>query len=825
MSFSALLSRTFRGLSRAPGFTLAAVLTLALGMGGALALFAALHGAMLRTPPYPGAERLYQVRLTQRGKGVMPNVSAIPVREMAAATPEVEALGCITRMAWSGPSLLETATGRLDIPTAWVDAGVLPILGLAPRLGSGFTPASFASGEGVVLTHAFWKEHFGGDPGVVGRSLPLLGGPQPILGVLGADAELPFHLQARLVRPLPPLAQNRRGEFRFTALVRLRRGADPRAVEHVFRQVYETQLQDYPRNTPPERRPALVPLKRAMAGEAERGFGLVCGAAGLLLLLAATNVAALFLNRAARRSGDMAIRLSLGAGPRHLLAETLPESLGVACVAALLGLLMASQMGGLLRAWLPGADRLHGLGHAWAHPAVALFALGLVLGLGLILGLMPLAQVRRLRLEATLRASAGTGRSSHRVRDGLVVAQLAFATLLLFGVGLMGRSLFRLVNQPLGFDPKGLVLVELEPRSLPQGVQERRAPSPSPAPLLAALASRPGIQRVALCGNIPGDWDGNLALRWGFSAQNYSGGGVNASRDLASLETSERFLGVESVSQGYLETLGLAMRSGRAFTAEDLGAQRRVCVIDEAAARAFFPEGALGKRLHLGIWDDFVVEGGLKEGEPLEVVGVVAGYANQGAENPAVPSVYLPATLMPPSRMLLRASLGAKDLKQVLDQVLLEHFPDQRVRDLQTLQAYRWERALPRRQVLALLLPFGAVALLLAALGLGTLMGSQVTQRTREFGIRMALGATSGALLYEVLARALLRAALGIGAGMLLAFALLRTLESLLYGVGLGDPAALAGAASVLLATAALAALLPALRAARVAPAEALRSE
>jgi putative ABC transport system permease protein len=818
LSARPLLQRTVINLLRTPGFTLAAVLTLALGMGGAIALFSALYGAVLRTPPYPHSERIFRVVLNFPGES-SEMVNVIQVRELAASTPDVEAVAAYTSSC-GGPALMETTAGRMEIPAVWVDAETLALLGITPRLGPGFSRENFTAGEGVLLTHAFWQEHFGGDPGVIGRSLPLLGGSQPILGVLAAGAEVPFKLKAKLIRPLPPIWSNRRGEYRFTGLVRLRPGTDPRAVETAFLQDAQRQLREFPRNNIEGCRPRLEPLKTAMAGGTNGGFLLVCGAAGLLLLLATLNVAALFLNRSSRRAGETAIRLSLGASPRHILGQSLPESLLVAAAAALLGLLLAAQFGELLRHWLPGGTQLHGLTRAWAHPAVAAFAVGLVLLTGFLLGLPPLLQIRSSRLEANLRADANTARASHRVRDGLVVAQLAFATLLLVGVGLLGRSLQRLVTRPLGFDPAGLVTVKLEP-----SIYDRKNTEADPGPLLQALQSRPGIHGAALCSHIPGAWQDGFDVKVGWACDSYDGCSINVSQEAATLAESHARLALESVSEGYFRTLGLPLREGRNLTLDDFTARRRVCVIDEPAAKRLFPEGAIGRRLFIGLWCDFDLPQGLRHGEPLEIVGVVRDFANRGAEDPSAPSVYLPATLLPPADLLVRSSLPARALRAELDHALAEHMPSMRVASLQDIAEDRWERALPRRQVLALILPFGALALLLAALGLGTLMGSQVVQRTRELGVRAALGATPRALLQGVILRAAGRTALGMGFGLLLSFALVRTIRSLLFGVAAGDPATFAGAAAVLLATAILACLLPALRAARIAPAEALRSE
>lgn len=813
----ASVRQALRSLRRTPGFTLAAILTLALGTGGAITFFSALWGAVLGTPPYPHAERIHQVVLNSP-KGEEATVSAVAVREMAAASPGVEALGVYTQFGDSS-SEMEVDNLRQRIPTAWVDAPLLDVLGPRLTLGTGFQAGHYASGEGVIVTDRFWKQHLGGDPGVVGRTLPLLAGAEPIVGVLPADFELPFALEVDLLRPLQSLDETRRGLFAFTALARLGPGMDPRLVAQQFGTVGREQARQYPSNViDPLAVPALVPLRKAMAGTADSGFFLVCGAAALLLLLATVNVAALFLNRAAARTCAMAVRMSLGASRGQLLRTCLPESLVVAFLGSGLGFLLAIQMGQVLGRWLPGGTRLHGLAHAWAHPAVTLLALGLVLVLGLVLGWVPLLQYRNLDVFGVLRASAGHSQAGHRVRDSLVVAQLALATLLLFGVGLLGRSLWRLTTQPTGIATGTLVVADLELKTPGGGAGLRDL-----APLLDYLRARHGIQGAAMARAIPTAWGGAGARQvmapGGLSLLNGGPIQVTASADPARLTQVAERIHYDFVSAGYPELLGLPLVQGRTLTDADLQGRRRVCVLDRHAAARFFPEGALGRRLHVGL-----ETGGLAMGEPLEVVGIVGSFRARAVSEPEPAFVLLPGSFMQPMRILLRSRLAQGDLRGEIAGALAQAFPEARLRKLERVDDLHWKQALPRRQLLALLVPFGALALLLAALGLGALMASQVAQRTRELGIRATVGARPAVLLAMVLGAATRRSVLGILIGLGASLALSRTVAALLYGVTGTDGVALAWAILVLLATSLLAALVPAVRAARIQPAEALRT-
>lgn len=807
------LRQSIRSLGRAPLFTFGTILILALGMSGAITFFGAYHGAVLRRPPYPGAERLYQVILKE-GARELPTVSAIPVREMAAACPSVESLGLYTPL-WGTPSSLEADGKRERIPTAWVDAGLLSILGQPLALGGTFQDGHFATGDGVILTHRFWKERMGGDPSVVGRNLPLAGKSQQIVGVLNPDFELSFALGIQLLRPLPPLGPNKRGEFRFTALARLKEGARPGSVEEMFGAIHAEQARRFPANTVATHVPTLLPLRKALAGSADNGFLLVCGAALLLLLLSVTNVAALFLNRGAARIGETSVRLSLGASRWRILKLGFLDGLLVSLAAALLGTLFAIQAGGLLRAWLPGGEKLHGLGHAWAHPAMAAFVLFLVLAQGLVLGSLQAFQVRSLNLEGALRGEGPQARGTHRVRNGLVVAQLALASLLLFGSGLLGRSLQRVLREPLGIATTDLQVVDLELKTLASPPDH-----PDLSPLLQGLRTLPGIRGAALARCVPTDWSDDAEYLGFLSLQSGSDWTINASADPVALEASEAFVSYDFVSEGYAETLGLKVLRGRTFSAEDVRDGHRVCVLDKHAADRFFPGGALGRKFYVGIGTRT-----LEMAEPLEVVGVLSSFRTASAERAERPFVLLPSSFSPPMRIVLRSSLPPAPLRKEVAGALEAAFPQARVRKVESVDGHNWARTLPRRQVLALLTPFAGLALLMAALGLGALTGSQVAQRTRELGIRAALGATPARLLATVMGGAVRRTFLGILLGATGCLAASRALRSLLYQVEPSDPAALVGAAGIVLCTTFLAALAPAFRAARIPPAEALRNE
>lgn len=814
LSLFAMFRQAARSLRRTPLFTAAAILTLALGAGGAIAVFSILHGALLKTPPYPESERLHVVR-HQYPDGLNDEVSAVLVREMAESAPEVESLGVYARD-WRGASELEMDGRREKLLAIHLDQACLELSGSPLALGQPFRQEHYQSGEGVILSHAFWKSRLGADPGVIGKSLSLFEKPQTILGVLKASFEMPLEPGMQILRPLTPLDPvHHPGNYMFTALARLRPGVPVRAVEARFLQTAQEQVRRYPKNTSPDMKPVLTPYSAMLREKAGVGFELVCGASMLLFLLAAVNVASLFVNRSEIKKGEMALRLSLGARIHHLLAASLPETLIISLSASLLGLCMAAQLRALAHAWMPSQGTLHGLHGSFLNMGVVLFTLSLVLLLGLALGLLPLINGRKRNLDEALRQSAGSNRATGRVRDGLVVLQLALATLLLFGTGVLGRSLYKYLKQDVGIPTQGLQIVDLELR---QNTWSETIPDQ--VGLLESLRSRQGIEGAALATSKPTAWrDDERHLGWR-SHHSRSNGHINVSKTALELPDSRTMIGFDFVSDGYLSCLKLPLLQGRDFTKEDIRLQRKVCILDEQSAARFFPEGALGKPFYIGAWTQWI-----QEGEAFEIIGVIKNFRAFNPARSRYPFMLLPASLCPPLRMVLRSNLPFKQIQQEVEAALKGHFPEARVAKVMSLQELRHQQSSSTRELLILLLPFGFVALLLAALGLAALMASQVQQRKRELGLRSALGATPGKLLCEVLMRAGTKSALGLGLGLAASLATSKIMESLIYDISARDTLSLILAALLLLATSLLAALIPALKAARVQPMEAMRNE
>lgn len=787
---------TLRSLLRAPGFTLAAVLTLGLGMAAAVTLFSALHATLLREPPFPGASRLHQLQLRDANrKGMLhEGVPMAETAEVLRALPGVEAVGfAVTfgRIDWEGPQ------GRVTTGIYRVEPGLAPILGWRPFLGAWFAPGA---PEGWILSHRFWKQHLRGDPQVIGRPLTLGMTTWPVVGISQPDFELPVP-RGRDVDVLKPLELGLRSDRAF-ALVRLSEGVDPAPLVARLGEAYRLA------NSRLAPQVKLVKLREVLAGRMDKANLYVFALAGLMLALAAASVAGLFLARAAERTWEISLRRALGAPERRILAHFLTEGTAVSMAASLLGFGAAAALSGFLRAWLPGGDQLFRLEWAWAHAGVAAFTLGVGLVLACVLAMVPLLYLRKVIPGPPLARS-----QSSRAHGTLVVVQVAVATLLLSATALLSRSLLGLLKEDRGFRTQGIVEIGIEEADY-QVANDPAASSPAAVAsmhrVLQALRTQPGIEGAAM-----GDFSLDLEGR----AQKDAPWSQMAS--VASI----------AVGDGWTEALGVRLLEGRTFTAEDHLEGRRVCLLDAVTARILFPGGALGRtvpslglmRFQLntrGYGRDFLPV------QPLEVVGTVAPIRPRGRLDETSPSIlYVPSSLGMMSSVFVRSELPARQVREVVASVLKAHLPTLAAGMATSLEEARWSRLLAQRQTLGLVSVFGVLSLVLASLGIGGLLWGEVIRRKSELGLRAALGASPSALLARVLHQGLVRVSLGLGMGLLGTLAIGRGMRSLLYGLSPTDPIALAGVVLILAASGLVACLIPALHAARIQPAKALRSK
>ncbi|MBZ5500292.1 MAG: ABC transporter permease [Acidobacteriia bacterium] len=785
------LRHALKNLIQTPRFTLPAVLTLALGLGGAMTFYSAFHSVFLRALPFPGADRIYRlVTNTPTGPNPWPTVGL--TMELGKLSPDVERVGLLEGLIQSYWILDDGSS--VPVQALSFDAGIQDMAGLKPAFGSLFQDDAFATGNGVILSHRFWKSRLGSDPTVVGRTLNIQNIRRPILGVLSEGAEVPLSPEADVYLPIKTLtSQQEIDGTTCTALLRLRSGIRPEAVLSRFL----AAAQNLSQRSGFQEHPDLQSLRKAMAADADLRFFVVCGAAALFLLLATANVACLFLARAAERAWETSVRLCLGAPALSLFRKFLAEGLVVALVSAGFGFWLNMALAGSLRAWLPGGESLPGLNGTWDHLGVASFGLGLVILITLLLGLIPMLQIRRLDLSLAIQEGHRIQGVRTKGRTALVVVQMTLATLMLCATALLGRSLWAMSHRPLGFKAEKLAMVRLLYDHRPKLGQRWENPA-----FLPALRARSGIQSAALTNGF-----GGVS---GMSLLSVSGRAAHIGDD--GHELGHFPLLVVSLSPQALETLGVSLIQGRDFTAED--AQNRVCILNREAERlAGLASGkAAGQKLYLGK-------------VPMEIIGVTPDVHLFQDDGSAAPMLFQLLNTFPPDALFVRSTLSKKDLEATISSVMRETFPGVKPGSVDELSEMRGEQSLPHRQIIAMLAVFGGTAILLAALGLSALLSDSVSRRRRELGIRATLGATSKRLIGQVMLQGLWRTGLGVGLGLAAALASGRYLKNLLFGIRANDPKTLAAVASLLLFLGLVSSLIPALRAASIDPAKALREE
>jgi putative ABC transport system permease protein len=776
-----------RSLFKSPRFVLPAIFTLALGLGGALAFYSAFHSVFLRALPFPGASRIYRlVTYSKIGTNKWPTISY--GMEMQKTSPGVDCIGILGGRVQSYLTLESGDT--VPVQSLSFDAGMQRMSGLRFSLGSGFQEQNFISGRGVILGHRFWKSHFGGDTAIVGRTLRINNMSHGIQGVLAENSEIPLSSPADVYSPVQTLSPAEMEGTTATILIRLREGAAP---ETVLQQLNAAGTA-LARNPDLIQYAGLQTLRKAMAEDADWRFFVVCGAAALFLLLATANVAGLFLARTAEKSWETTVRLCLGAPGSALFRRLLIEGLAVALISAALAFWLHLVLADSLRAWIPGGDSLPGLSAAWDHLGVALFGLALVFVITLLLALIPMLQIRRLDLSSAVQEGHRSQSVRTRGRTALVVVQMTLATLMLCATALLGRSFWAMTHRPTGFETEKLAMVQLL-------YNESQKKSWQHAGFLSTLRQRPGIQSAAVTHGFAGV-PGMSMLSFGVR---------NARIGDAPLP-DRMMLHAIFVSDRAFETLGVAFLQGRDFKAED--AQRKVCILNREAERlSGLPRGkAVGQKLF-----------GFRE--PLEIMGVVPDFHLFQDDETAGPAYYTMSMIAPPDALFVRSTLSRKDLEATVASVMHETSPGVKAGSILVLSELRGEQSLPQRRIIGLLAAFGGTAIVLAALGLSALLSDSVSRRRRELGIRAALGAAPKRLVGQVLLQGLWRTGLGVGLGLAAALASGRYLQNLLFGIRAGDPMTLAAVASFLLFLGSVSSLIPALRAASIDPARALREE
>ncbi len=787
-----------RSLLRSPGFSLAAVLTIALGIGINTTLFSVVDGVLLKPLPFPQAERLVRIQEHDRELGAPSSVSVPTFFDWRQQARSFSLMAAYQEF----PGTL-TGDGEPEhILTAIVSPALFPLLGVELNLGRPFTAEDEAKDTAsVVLGHELWQRRFGGRPDVIGRSLVLDGQVRTVIGVLPAGLELPG-TEAELWRPLfhGALMENR-GSHLLRVLGRIQPEATMEAAQAEMNVIAAGLEAAYPEDMKGYDA-RVVPWLDLLVGPVRARLLLLFGAAGLVLLIGCANVANLLLARLTARRREVAVRAALGAGRRELVGFLLGEAACLALAGGALGLLIAQLALSALKLAAPeGLPRLAGVelgGRAFG------FSFAVIALITLLTSLPPAWQTWRASTPSWLRSVGGGGArvSASGPRSLLVVFQVALAVVLLGGAGLFARSLASVVATDPGFRPAGVVTARL---NLPERKYVERIAGLPTMPkvdaavdaLLEHLRAIPGARSVALAYLHP------LSPGW---TSSFSVVGEPAPRE-------EPYF--RPVSPGYFETVGTALVRGRLFTADDRGNAPRVVIANQAFVRRFFPDrDPLG--LHLVQW-----------GQDFELVGIVGDERFLGMAEGSAPALYFPFSqrALPEMALLVRSDRDAASLLADMRHAVSAVDPDFALYEAGTLEGLLSESLAPRQFNTFLLSAFAGLAMVLAAVGLYGLLAYLVAARRGEMGIRLACGAQREQILGLVVRRALTLVAAGGAVGLVAALGLRHLVASFLFGVSASDPVTLASVLALLTTTALAASALPAYRASRLDPSEVLRGE
>jgi putative ABC transport system permease protein len=799
-----------RALRRSPGFTAVAVLTLGLGIGANTAVYSFLDNFLLRPLPYPEPDRIVRV-LERMPTGRTSGVSTLTFLDWQKQSTSFEFL--------AGQTVRNMTLSGVDQPSlvrcAWVSPTYFGVSRIRPFLGRTFLPEEAQPGRDhvVVVGHALWENLLGGDRNIVGQTVRLDGEPYTVVGVMPADTVFDRSF-AQLWKPLAFEPANMNRDFRwFGTFGRLKPGVTLKQAQAEMNAIGARIAQQYP-DTNKGWGVAVQRFSDVLVGrDARTALYILMAAAGLVLLTACVNLANLALARGAVREREVAVRASLGAGQWALMRQFLVESL----LLSLCGGVAGVALGYVTMRWLTSQIPPN------SFPAeitvqldgrVLLFALALSVVTSLLFGLAPALQAARLNLAGSMKdggRGSSAGASNRRLRDVLVVAEVALAFVLLVGSGLLIRSFFSLLNVDPGFDATNVLTMRL-PASAKQ--------YPDPAHLntylrqvRTAIESVPGVRETAFTSSLP-------LQGWAY-AMSFAIAGRPA------MDHSQRpICFYKMVSPSYFATVGIHLRNGRLLDDRDTKGAPAVLVINQTmAGRYFLNEDPIGKRLLIPETKPGKTE--LGPDVAWEVVGVIDDEKINALNDEQSAGVYVSNEQSPvygPS-LAVRANLNPRVLEHTVRQAIASVNRDQAISDVQTLEEIKTESMVVNRLETVLLSAFAVVALLLAAVGIYGVISYSVAQRTSEIGIRAALGATATNLQALILGNGMLLASIGLLIGIASSLGVTRLMASMLFGVGARDPLTMVLVATVLAAAALLACVIPARRAAKVDPMVALRHD
>jgi putative ABC transport system permease protein len=810
-----------RMLAKSPGFAAVTVLALALGIGANTAIFSVVNGVLLRPLPYRNAERLVFLGEWSRQIPEM-SVSWPNFVDWRAQNHSFDAMGAFR----SGGYVLTGAGEPERLTAREVSHEFFPALGVSPMAGRDFAEADDKPGaeKTVLLSYGVWQRRFGGDPSVVGRPLTLNNESYTIVGVL--PKEFQWQASVDIYVPLGTQAdrmQSRGNHPGIYVVALLKPGVTVAAARDDMKAITTRLAEQFPKEIGGNSF-TLETLQDTATKDIRSSLWVLMAAVGFVLLIACANVANLLLARAASRSREIAIRTALGAGRARIVRQLLTESVLLAIAGGALGALLASWGVAALVSSVSDTIPLVILQNIRLDSRVLAFTLGVSVLTGLLFGLAPAIHSSRSNLNESLKEggrSGSEGAARHRVRNFLVVAEVAISLLLLVGSGLLIKSFMNLRHADLGFDPDHVLTMRV---SLPEArYKENPQIENFYTQLLQRVKTLPGVESAGLTVGLPMNGGIESSIR-------VEGKEVNDPRDAPVAVTL-------SVSPEYLRAMDIRLVQGRYFTEQDREGTTPVVIVDDTLAARFFPgEPPLGKRLHVG-------GGDLPGMRWMEIVGVVRHVKHYSPDEEGRVEIYRPYNQFPfepdaaflkdeppikyPRGMSLavRSNSDPAALAASIRGVVREIDPDLPVSFVQSMNEIVAQTISPQKFATWMLGLFAGVALLLAALGIYGVMAYSVTQRTHEIGIRMALGAKRADVLRMILGQGMRLTLVGVGLGLVGAFAVTRALSAMLFGVKATDPLTYGGVAVLLAGVALLSCLLPARRATKVDPMIALRYE
>jgi putative ABC transport system permease protein len=803
------LRRLARGLAARPAFTLLVVATLALGIGANTAIFSVVNGVLIRSLPYPDPDRLVMVWGTDDARGETESRVSYPdFRDWRETSASFEDLAAY----WTLPNTDVNLTGGGEperVPVARVTAGYFEVLGVTPVIGRGFRPEENVAGNHrvAVLSHGLWQRRFAGDLDLVGRSVQVNGFAYTVVGVLPADfrplGSLAFGERVELWRPLAPDDNQTGGrDSRNLRVVgRLNPGVSLDQAREELAATARVLERTHP-DTNQGRGVALVPLREQVVRGARPALLLLLGAVALVLLSACTNVANMLLARAGGRRGELAIRRALGASRRHLVAELVGEGLLLGLLGGVAGAFLA--YGGIHALVALGPGDIPRLDEIGVDLRVLGFTLALSLGAGLLVGFAPAWYASSVDPGEGLRHGARTGGATpgRNLRRALVLSELTLTVVLLAGALLLVRSFEQLLDVDPGFDAERLLTFQLE---LPMATKypEQWQRTAFFEELLERIERDADVRSATMVNAAP---LGEGSFTMPISVNGFTQAGA-----------AEAEVTIEIVGPAYFRTLGVVLLEGRTFEERDDTDTPAVAIVNETAARRWVEGGALGGRVS--------AETGYFEN--AEVVGIVRDVHARGLDAAPPPVVYLPhrQVLYNFMTFVVRTAAAPRDALPTVRAVVRELDPEQPMYNVRTMTELISRSVGERRFHVLLLAAFSGVALLLALAGVYGVTSYTVAQRTRDIGVRVALGARPGDVWRAIVREAAALGLLATAVGLPLALLSSRLLATSLFGISAADPWSYALTTLVIFSTAILAAFVPARRAAAVDPTTALRTD